>query len=84
MAYKMKGFEGFGNSPLSKKYPPKSKRKDTLRPISQFEIEYPKTKKFTDMVKKSLTGEANVKRGMNLTGKIVRSGKKVVNYFRAR
>jgi len=86
-AFKMKGFSGFGNSPL-KKTPPKSTRKDTLRAVSGFEADFPKITQTARVFADVYSPKKNLNRAKKYfkagAKEYARIGKKAINYFKAK
>tara|TARA_R100000234_G_C4838138_1_gene109880 strand:- start:146 stop:478 length:333 start_codon:yes stop_codon:yes gene_type:complete len=105
--FKMKGFSGFGVSPVKQKgerdkpqrEPKKPKRTNfnvsnppvkpngnggTLRPISGFEFDFPKTKKVIDTMIDTYNPKQVMKRSKKLVKNVSKKAKQGIDYFRAR
>ena len=105
--FKMKGFSGFGVSPVKQngerdkpqREPKKPKRTNfnvsnppvkpngnggTLRPISGFEFDFPKTKKVIDTVVDVYSPKQVMKRSKKLVKNVSKKAKQGIDYFRAR
>ena len=103
----MKGFSGFGVSPVKQngerdkpqREPKKPKRTNfnvsnppvkpngnggTLRPISGFEFDFPKTKKVIDTVVDVYSPKQVMKRSKKLVKNVSKKAKQGIDYFRAR
>ena len=105
--FKMKGFSGFGVSPVKQKgfdMQPQTELKKpkrtnfnvsnppvkpngnggTLRPISGFEFDFPKTKKSIDMMINTYSPKQNIKRLKKVVKNVSKKAKQGIDYFRAR
>ena len=103
----MKGFSGFGVSPVKQKRlhmqpqtelkkpkrtnfnvsnPPVKPNTDggTLRPISGFEFDFPKTKKVIDNIVSVHSPKQNIKRLKKVVKNVSKKAKQGIDYFRAR
>ena len=125
-AFKMKGFSGFGNSPVKQNVlkphkdikpdkphkflsdeakevkqtePKKNKRTNfnvsnppvkpkgnggTIRPISGFEADFPKTKRILNTIVDAYSPKQNVKRFKKIVKNTSKKAKQVINYFKAK
>jgi len=103
----MKGFSGFGVSPVKQngerdkpqREPKKPKRTNfnvsnppvkpngnggTLRPISGFEFDFPKTKRVIDTMVDTYSPKQNYKRLKKVVKNVSKKAKQGIDYFRAR
>ncbi len=103
----MKGFSGFGVSPVKQngerdkpqREPKKPKRTNfnvsnppvkpngnggTLRPISGFEFDFPKTKRVIDTMVDTYSPKQNYKRLKKIVKNVSKKAKQGIDYFRAR